>query len=163
MALFVSAAAVPMQASLSAPIESEGSYLKLGFDKLGDFAFVAPNYDPAADTSAKPAATGEEQIPAVVKGWNGKKAMVTGFMLPVKMENGLVTEFLLMRDQQMCCFSVVPNMNEWVVVKMIKGVPPTLDVPVSFYGELKVGAQFENGYMTGIYELVGERMGEIKG
>jgi hypothetical protein len=27
---------------------------------------------------------------------------------------------------------------------------------------LKVGAMFENGYLTGIYELEGERMGEVK-
>jgi hypothetical protein len=38
-----------------------------------------------------------------------------------------------------------------------------MDVPISFYGELKVGAMFENGYMTGLYELEGERMGEVQG
>ena len=44
-----------------------------------------------------------------------------------------------------------------------QGVQPMMDVPVSFYGSLKVGAMFENGYMTGLYELEGERMGEVKG
>ena len=48
-------------------------------------------------------------------------------------------------------------------VKMIKGgVRPLMDVPISFYGELKVGATFENGYMTGIYQLEGEKMGDVK-
>ena len=61
-----------------------------------------------------------------------------------------------MRNTMACCFGTVPNMNEWVVVKMKKGVQPTMDVPVEFYGELKVGAMFENGYMTGLYELEGE-------
>ena len=82
---------------------------------------------------------------------------------PVKMEKGLVTEFLLMRNTMACCFGTVPNMNEWVIVKMKQGVQPMMDVPVSFYGSLKVGAMFENGYMTGLYELEGERMGEVKG
>ena len=50
-----------------------------------------------------------------------------------------------------------------VVVKMAKGVRPLMDVPISFHGQLKVGAMFENGYMTGIYELAGEKMGEVKG
>jgi hypothetical protein len=54
-------------------------------------------------------------------------------------------------------------MNEWVVVKMKKGVQPLMDLPVSFYGELKVGAMFENGYMTGLYELEAERMGAVEG
>ena len=98
-----------------------------------------------------------------MKAWNGKKAIVTGFMLPVKMDNGLVTEFLLVKDPMMCCYGTVPNMNEWVVVKMAKGVRPLMDVPISFYGELKIGATFENGYMTGIYQLEGEKMGEVKG
>lgn len=143
------------------PPEEENGYLKLGFDRLASFSFVAPPFDPEADPNTKPP-TGEEQIPETVKSWNGRKAIVTGFMLPTRMANGLVTEFLLVKDAMMCCYGVVPNMNEWVVVRMPKGVRPTLEVPVSFYGEFKVGAMFENGYMTGIYALEGEKMGEVK-
>jgi hypothetical protein len=140
----------------------ENGYLKLGFEQLASYTFNPPAFDPAADPKAKPP-TGEEQIPAQVKGWNGKKVMITGYMVPVKMEKGLVTEFLLMRNTMACCFGTVPNMNEWVIVKMKKGVQPMMDVPVAFYGELKVGAMFENGYMTGLYELEGEKMGEVQG
>lgn len=148
-------------AALTAP-EVENGYLKLGFDQLASYPFTPPAFDPAADPKAKPP-TGEEQIPAMVKGWNGKKAVITGYMVPVKMDKGLVTEFLLMRNTMACCFGTVPNMNEWVIVKMEKGVQPMMDVPVAFYGELKVGAMFENGYMTGLYELKGEKMGEVQG
>ncbi len=142
--------------------EMENGYLRLGFDRLASYKFAAPAYDPAADPKAPPA-TGEEQIPDRVKAWSGQKAIVTGFMLPVKMDGGLVTEFLLVKDPMMCCYGVIPNMNEWVVVHMTQGgVHPLMDVPISFYGRLKVGAMFENGYMTGIYLLEGERMGEVK-
>jgi hypothetical protein len=142
------------------PPQVEDGYLRLGFDLLASYHFVAPPYDPAANGKT-PQPTGEEQIPAAVKAWSGKKAIVTGFMLPVKMDGGLVVEFLLVKDPMMCCYGVVPNMNEWVVVHMTKGgVKPLMDVPVSFYGELKVGAMIENGYMTGIYLLEGERMGK---
>lgn len=146
---------------MPAPEMDEG-YLKLGFEQLASYEFIPPAYDPAAQPDVKPP-TGEEQIPAMVKSWNGKKAVVTGYMVPVKMDKGLVTEFLLMRDTMSCCFGAVPNVNEWVVVKMKKGVQPLMDLPVSFYGELKVGAMFENGYLTGLYELEGERMGEVQG
>ncbi len=146
---------------LTAP-EVENGYLKLGFDQLASYPFTPPAFDPTADPKAVPP-TGEEQIPAMVKGWNGKKAVITGYMVPVKMDKGLVTEFLLMRNTMACCFGTVPNMNEWVIVKMEKGVQPMMDVPVAFYGELKVGAMFENGYMTGLYELKGEKMGEVQG
>ena len=147
--------------AVAAP-ELDHGYLKLGFEQLASYAFVPPAFDSAADPQAKPP-TGEEQIPAAVKAWNGKKAVLTGFMVPVKMDKGLVTEFLLMRNTMACCYGAVPAMNEWVVVKLKKGVPALMDVPVSFYGELKVGAMFENGYMTGLYELEGERMGEVSG
>jgi hypothetical protein len=147
-------------APLAAPAVENG-YLKLGFDQLASYPFTPPPFDPAANPSAKPP-TGEEQIPQTVRSWNGKKAIITGYMVPVKMEKGLVTEFLLMRNTMACCFGTVPNMNEWVIVKMKKGVPPMMDVPVAFYGQLKVGALFENGYMTGLYELEGERMSEVQ-
>jgi hypothetical protein len=147
--------------TVSAPPQENG-YLKLGFDQLASYTFTPPSFDPTANPSVKPP-TGEEQIPTTVKSWNGKKAIITGYMVPVKMEKGLVTEFLLMRNQMACCFGGVPNMNEWVVVKMKKGVTPLMDIPVQFFGELKVGAMFENGYMTGLYELEGEKMGEVQG
>ena len=162
LALAFSAAVAEPAAATSAPA-SEGGYLRLGFDRLAGYKFIPPAFDPGADPAAKPP-TGEEQIPAGVKAFNGKKAIVTGFMLPVKMQDGLVTEFLLVKDPMMCCYGQVPNMNEWVVVKMLKkGVKPLMDVPISFYGELKVGAMFENGYMTGLYLLDGEKMGEVQG
>lgn len=151
--------------------EVENGYLRLGFDRLASYKFTPPPYDPATagapktdSSSAAPKAAPEDQIPAGVKAWNGKKAIVTGFMLPVKMDNGLVTEFLLVKDAMMCCYGTVPNMNEWVVVRMNKGgVRPLMDMPISFYGELNIGAMYENGYMTGIYLLKGEKMADAKG
>jgi hypothetical protein len=131
-----------------APEVDEG-YLRLGFDKLASYKFIPPAFDPVADPKAVPP-SGNEQIPVTVKSWSGRKAIVTGF--------------LLVKDPMLCCYGVMPNMNEWVVVKMVKGagVKPMMDVPISFYGELKVGAMYENGYMTGVYLLEGEKMGEVK-
>lgn len=148
-------------APLAAP-EMENGYLKLGFEHLASYTFTPPPFDPLAAPNVKPP-TGEEQIPSAVKSWNGKKVLITGYMVPVKMDKGLVTEFLLMRNTMSCCFGGVPNMNEWVIVKMKKGVQPLMDIPIAFYGELKVGAMFENGYMTGLYELEGEKMGDVQG
>ena len=153
--------AVVTEITKGPPEIMEGGYLKLGFDRLGGYTFVAPVFDPAADPKVKPA-TGEEQIPAEVKSWSGRKVMLTGYMMPVKMEKGLVTEFLLLKDPMMCCYGVVPNVNDWVVVHMKQGVQPLMDLPIAFYGELKVGAMFENNYLTGIYALEGDRMGTVQ-
>jgi len=155
------ATATPAPAAPLAAPAVENGYLKLGFDQLASYAFTPPPFDPSADPKATPP-SGEEQIPASVKAWNGKKAVVTGFMVPVKMEKGLVTELLLMRNTMACCYGSVPNMNEWVVIKMKNGIQPLMDVPVAIYGSIKVGAMFENGYMTGLYEVTGEKMAEVK-
>jgi hypothetical protein len=158
------AAAVAATSTETAPApEVVNGYLKLGFDRLASYKFTPPAYDPATKPDA-PIPSVEDQIPSAVKKYDGQKAMVTGFMLPVKMEGQLVTEFLLVRDPMMCCYGVTPQMNEWVVVKMVKGgVHPLMDVPISFYGQIRVKEMFENGYMTGIYLLEGEKMGEVKG
>ncbi len=156
------AAAATPAAAPKGPIEEENGYLKLGFDRLASYTFKVPAFDPAANPGLQPP-TGEEQIPAWLKDLNDRKVRLTGFMLPLKMEKGKVTEFLLLSDPMMCCYGAVPDMNQWVVVRFKEGVRPIQDVPLDFYGQLKVGAMFENGYMTGIYALEGEKMGDIKG
>lgn len=134
-------------------------YAKVGFDRLSNFQFVPPYVEPGTDPNAAPADTGEEQIPDEVKKLSGSKVIVGGFMLPVKVENGLVTELLLMRDASACCYGTVPNMNEWIIVRMGKnGIRAVMDTPVYFYGTLKVGAVVEEGYLAGIYVLEGDKM-----
>jgi len=132
-------------------------YVKAGFEQLSTFKITPPPFDP----NAKPGSDGPSlgsQIPDAIRGLDGHKAVVTGFMLPIKMEGGLVTEFLLMRSQMMCCYGVMPQVNEWVLVRMAKGVHQLMDVPVSFGGQLHVKELYENGFLTAIYELDGEKM-----
>ena len=159
------AAAPCVRAQAPAPVqvpapEVDGAYLKLGFDRLSSFKFIAPEYDPVANPKTPPP-TGEEQIPAAVKAWNGRKAIVTGFMLPTKLENGKAVEFLLMANQMACCYGTVPNMNDWVIVKIPAGVPIIQDVPIAFRGLFRVNPTFESGYMTGIYQLEAEGPGQV--
>ena len=153
----VSAAAAKVQ--IPAP-EVEKGYLKLGFDRLSGYKFVTPEFDPVAHPNDTPP-SGEEQIPPIVKTWSGRKAVVTGFMLPTKMDNGKAVEFLLMANQMACCYGSVPNMNEWVIVRIPGGTTVTQDVPISFRGPLQVGARYENGYMVGIYQMDAEGPGEV--
>ena len=124
----------------------------------GPAAEAGPAVGPATAETAK--AEEEDQIPASVRKFNKKRVALEGFMLPLKVEDGLVTELLVMRDQSMCCFGSVPKINEWVSVRMTgKGVDPVMDEPVTLYGTLKVGEVRENGYLVGIYEMDGERLG----
>jgi hypothetical protein len=137
-------------APVNAPEMVDG-YLKMGFDRLASFPFVG-------DGSTVSVAASEAQIPADIKKLTGRKVVVTGFMLPVKMggNDEFTTEFLLMRSQLLCCYGIAPKANEWILVEMPQGTKPIMDVPTSFHGTLHVGAMFESGYLTGIYSLDGE-------
>jgi hypothetical protein len=137
-------------------------YPKVGFDRLASYTFIPPEADTATPNAPPP--SGANQIPDKIKALDRQKVAVTGFMLPVKMDGGLVKEFLLVKDPMMCCYGIMPKINEWVVVKMVgKGVKPLMDIPITFDGKLRVGEMYENGYLTGVYLLEGDRMAETKG
>jgi hypothetical protein len=162
----VAPATVPTNAPASTaaagePAEMIGEFQIVGFDKLAAFNYDIPDESPAARAAA---AVGEgeakNQIPAGVRALNGKKVALKGFMLPLKVEGGLITELLIMRDQSACCYGATPKLNEWVSVKMTgKGVKPVMDVPITLFGKLQVGEMRENGYLVGIYAMDGEKMG----
>ena len=132
--------------------------LEVSFDRLASFEYEMPE-DLAAELPGETEG-GSDQIPEAIRDLNLKSIALKGFMLPLKVEEGLVTEMLIMRDQSMCCYGTVPKINEWVSVRMDegKGVKPVMDEAVTMFGKLKVGEIRENGYLVGIYEMDGDRM-----
>ena len=137
------------------PDEIDG-YKTVTFDKLASFAYEVP-LDPV--TNKVELAKLNAQIPEGIKNFNEKPVAMQGFMLPLKVEQGKVTELLIMRDQSMCCFGTVPKINEWISIKMEgDGVEPIMDQAVTLMGQLKVGEVMENDYLVGIYEMLGDKM-----
>jgi hypothetical protein len=136
-----------------------GEYTVIGFDRLASFAYEVPD-DPITEPKAK-AIIDKNEIPKRVTKYNKQKVAIKGYMLPLRVQDGKITELLILRDQSMCCYGAVPKINEWVSVRMPegKGVKPIMDVPITFFGTLKVGEVLENGYLVGIYEMDGHRIG----
>lgn len=155
-------AAPEAKAVLTAPgaVQKDGEFLIVGFDRLAAFNYDIPDEAPAATNApVKAVAPPKDQIPATVKAFDKQRVALKGFMLPLKVEGGLITELLIMRDQSMCCYGTVPKINEWVSVKMTgKGVKPIMDQAVTLYGKLHVGEIRENGYLVGIYQMDGEKV-----
>jgi hypothetical protein len=144
---------VPASKSVEAGVE----YQMVGFDKLASYNFEIPDDGPVTNLAGPDKADG--QIPDRVKAFDHKKVSIKGFMLPLKVESGTVSEFLILKDQSMCCYGNVPKITEWVSVKASgKGVKPIMDQPVSIEGTLHVGAMRENGYLVGIYQMEGEKL-----
>ncbi|HVT74188.1 MAG TPA: hypothetical protein VHD61_13715, partial [Lacunisphaera sp.] len=126
---------VALRAADPAPVLVDG-YEKVGFDRLASYTYTAPEPDPAKPNDPPPVLP--NQIPDRIKALDQHKVAVTGFMLPVKMNGGLVKEFLLVKDPMLCCYGVMPRLNEWVVVRMVgDGVKPLMDVPLTFEGKLR--------------------------
>ena len=157
-----SPASTSASTSVSQPTEppavgEPGDPPAVGFDKLASF-----NYEMPDESLGKPETiqtNAPSQIPKTVLAYDKQRVALKGFMLPLKVESGLVTELLLMKDQSMCCYGAVPKITEWVSVKMTtKGIKPVMDQPVTLHGQLKVGEIRENGFLVGIYAMDGEKM-----
>lgn len=145
-------------ADLTKPVVDDAakkSHDTAGFDKLSAFAFKVT--DDAVLGMADAVSTSLDiagQIPASVKELNHKNVTITGFMMPTKVDDGNATEFLLLKNQGMCCYGTTPAMNEYVAVRMAgKGVKPVMDRLITVTGQLRVGEIRENHLLIGIYRL----------
>jgi hypothetical protein len=139
------------------PAPATDGYAVVGFDKLASYNFEVDDAPVTNQTAAADKAN--VQIPPRVKAFDDQKVSIKGFMLPLKVADGTVTEFLIMKDQSMCCYGSVPKITEWVSVKTPgKGIKPIMDQPISILGTLHVGALRENGYLVGIYQMDGDKL-----
>src|ERR1035437_3758979 len=143
------AAATPNQ-----PLKREtDGYWNVSFGQLASYRLDPP----APGAAAKPGSL--ERIPAPLQQLDGQHVRVRGFMLPLKVEGGLATEFLIVRNPMVCCYGMMPAPNEWVCVKTLgKGVPMQMDVPLVFSGTLHVGEIYENSFFIGVYQLDAEKV-----
>ncbi len=84
----------------------------------------------------------------------GQRVRVTGYMLPLAVEKGRARQFLLMRNQNACCFGQMPAANEYLVVEApAPGLPVRMDVPVAYVGRLRVAPVVSGGAVVQFYNL----------
>jgi hypothetical protein len=146
----------------TAAAETKDGYLLFGFDKLAGFwvnvKYVQVKSDPPSPIPAFAQAL-DSPIPDTIKAMEGKKVAVRGFLLPLKVEAGLTTEFILLRNQSLCCYGKPPQVNEWMHVRMAgRGVKAIMDQPMTLYGTLHVGGYLENKQLLGLYQMDGDKM-----
>ena len=130
----------------------------IGFDKLAAFDYTIVDAATGASPEEVEVAKKRDQIPDWVRFYDQKQVALTGFMLPLKVENGLAKKLIIMRDITTCCFGNVPNMNEYVIVTMKnEGIKAIQDVPVVLTGVFKIEERYENGYIVSIFQMDGEK------
>ena len=141
------------------PDSMEDGFIRLGYDKLSSFKYDV--YEVYSETnSGRALLKSDDVIPPRVKAYDGKRVVVTGFVLPLRTQRGLVTEFLLLRDQGSCCFGPRAQINHFIRVKYTPGFKHGAAVPWKVLGTIRVGEVFIQGYLTGIYQMDAERVVE---
>ena len=98
-------------------------------------------------------------IPDPIKALHGKKVTLQGYIKPLQHDASGVREFLLMRNHALCCQTNVPQINEWVHVRM-KGpsLPYGHGSQYIVRGELQVGEVLGAGNVVSVYRLTGEQI-----
>jgi hypothetical protein len=93
-------------------------------------------------------------LPAGIKAYDGRAISIEGFMMPTKLENGLVREFLVLANQMTCCYGQTPRFCGFIVARVVgQPLPNQLDRPLVFEGTLHVGDVFQDGYWTALYSM----------
>jgi hypothetical protein len=158
--LFLSLSVVAL-ARAAGPAEvtiSGQKLIDLGFENLSSFPYNIVDGGTGATKEQIQAASKVDQIPAAVHAFDGKKVVLTGYMLPLQMENGLAKKFVLMKDTNTCCFGGTPKMNDYVVCQMSSnGVESIQDIPVQLTGTLHVQEKREDGYVVSLFTMDGEK------
>ena len=148
-------AAPPDPPSPSVTNEAFEGYVTAGFDKLASFTFVTSTNLHRTDPWSKI----KGLLPPSVLALDNRKVAVVGFMLPTRVENGSVKEFVLLRNQMACCYGIPPHFNEFVDVKPpAKGVSAIMHVPITVCGTLHLTDLRSNGSLVGIYTLDCDRL-----
>jgi hypothetical protein len=160
-----SVAPAAAQPPIAAPVAAKsGDYLQVGFDKLAGFP-LRLHWVLVDPVRIKGVQSMMGDVPADIKSLDQSKIAVRGFMLPLKLDDGKVTEFFLLRTQARCCYGLPIQMNELLTVHMARpGVKSIMDQPVTIYGRLHVSESHDDtGALTSIYTLDGEKMDEPPG
>jgi hypothetical protein len=130
------------------------NHFVIGFDILSSFYFQHLEIQPHTEQLSS-----QSQLPAGIRALNKKKVVIKGFAIPVKLQRGYTSEFLLVKDHSMCCFGRMPRMNEWISVAMPEGCPlrfSHIEIPLHVAGVLEVGEQYIDGELISIYRLAAE-------
>ena len=133
----------------------------VGFDVLAGYNInLAPELENNTNAAWADAQV-NALIPSNIRALDRHEVTVDGFMIPAQMENGKVTEFLLSRNPPACCYGGVPQIHEWIKVRVKPpGVAPIEYTVARAHGILTVGAERLDGTLTSIYRMDADKVAD---
>ena len=96
-------------------------------------------------------------VPRAVLGRDQQRVLLQGFMIPTRVEDKGVREFLLVRNQASCCFGFPLQATDLVVVRMTgRPTAPLMDHTLAVVGRLHVQEHWSGAALGSLYQLDGE-------
>ncbi len=134
--------------------KNEG-YKSVDISTLADFDYYTPQPDEKPDENL----AAQNLIPEKIKQLNGQKVSLTGFMMPVRVDDtGNVEEFALNGNYDMCFYGAPSQINQWIHVRMQPGAKARFShSPTTISGTLEVGELIEDGEVISLYRLTGDK------
>lgn len=132
-------------------------HLVVGFETLS--GFNCETYSEIEPPLRYPVVKLRGTVPDPVRALDGRRIAITGFMLPLRTSAAGCTNLLLFRDQASCCFGRAPKMNHWIhVTAAAPGLRVATGYPVTILGTLRVGPFLQDGSITSLYEMHGDKL-----
>jgi hypothetical protein len=145
-------------------LSHDGQHLKVTIGLLASYEYEVA--DPAKLRAARNVKEVlGDQIPERIRGLDGKKVLIVGFMVPIDVDRrGNVTSFALTQNQSFCCYGIPPGLTELVVVDMAEGksAPYSYDIPVGVYGTMNVGEEIDDGYILSLYRVIATEVIDVR-
>ena len=141
--------------SAPAGVDAKSPYKYVGIDTLDDY----PYYTPIPGEKLDEKLTAKNQIPDKIKQLSGTQISISGFMMPLRVDDeGKVEEFVLNGNYDRCFYGAPSQINQWIHVKMQpgKGTKATHS-PVVVSGTLEVGELIEDGEVISLYRMTGDK------
>ncbi len=139
--------------------EERERFETVSWELLGGFAydFATPGLleDPSPEVLAE---RHERLFPAEVRALDQSPVAVRGFVLPIAMQDGRVTEFILAAKNEIgCCFGDGLSMNQWIHVAAPEGRAFDLKplAVATVLGLLEVGEEVDRGVVLSLYRMRG--------
>ena len=149
--------AIVSREPVTTKVDGESVYT-LGFEKLSAFPYTIVDAGTGATPEQIAEAQKRDQVPDWIRLYDGKRVALTGYMMPLQVENGRSKKFVMMKDVTTCCYGAVPSMNDYVVVTMKgEGIVGVQDVPVVLVGMFRIEEKYEGGYITALFSMDGEK------
>ncbi len=148
-------------AGLKIPYPKSGDYFQLGFDTLSGFPSGKPPLDNLGAGAGSRTEASLSKVPSNILALDGQKISVVGFMIPMTVERNNARTFILAQSRATCCYGAIPNLNQWIYVDMDRGktAEAIMDVPVTVFGTLKVGTQYdEKGSGWCLYRMTSDKV-----